>query len=178
MYPVEYLSLILFYVSISLFLVYSLSKNIIDINGFKKIQNLFLNDSDQYVNNCDIEKIFCIHDCSFLCLNGEKYNCVDNVCLLNSKNGHKNNNQTGIKMLNVKNESGVGEWQYMCIDPTILTGEFCDKTVIDICEKGIFLFGDNGPNKCICNPPYILMWDKKNRPHCLEKNWKHFFKTT
>ena len=173
MYPIEYVTLMLFYSAICIFLVFSLKTYNAGLVKEKYNMDLFLNDNGEYVKNCDTEQVYCIDNCTFLCLKGDNYHCVNNVCVLNSKNDDKNDCQMGIKVLTIEGKSGVQQWKCLCTHPTIFTGEFCDQTVIDICEQGIFLFGDQ--NKCICNPPYVLFWDAKNRPHCLEKHYKSFF---
>lgn len=161
------------------FIIFSLSIKTHFHNEKKNdIKLFFRNESGREpVKSCDIEKVYCIDDCSFLCLNGEKYHCVENVCVAKSyqENNDIDDCQMGIKLLIAGTKSGIPQWQCLCTDPTIFTGKYCDETVIDVCEHGIFLFGEDEFYNCICNPPYVLMWDQYKKPHCLQKHWDRFF---
>lgn len=181
MYPTEYIALLLIYIVVGIFIILSLSIKSHTNREKKNNIKLFLRDEmeerEEFVNNCDIEKVYCIDDCSFLCLNGEKYHCIKNVCVFDSsQKNDKDDCHMGVKVLTAGSKSGVSQWQCLCTNPTIFTGKYCDKTVVDVCEHGIFLFGDEEFYNCICNPPYHLMWDKDKKPHCLEKRWNNFFK--
>lgn len=164
-----------------IFIILSLSRLNRSSSKRKNTLKLFLrNDTvekGEFVKSCDIETVYCIDDCSFLCLNGENYQCVGNVCVLNSSPRYdKDDCQMGIKVLMAGAKIDVPQWQCLCINPTIFIGSHCDRTAIDVCEQGIFLFGESETYNCICNPPYELMWDKDNKPHCLERHWRRFFK--
>lgn len=179
MYPTEYIVLLSFYIIMAIFIILSLSiKNRSHIERKKDIKLFFRDESGgETVKICDMEKVYCIDDCSFLCLNGEKYHCVENICVV--KSSQKNDNDDchmGIKLLIAGTKSGIPQWQCLCTKPTIFTGKYCDKTIIDVCEHGIFLFGEDEFYNCICNPPYSLMWDEDKKPHCLETHWDRFFK--
>lgn len=129
-------------------------------------------DAPTFRQNCNSKKVFCIDDCSFLCVENDAQ-CVGGVCQPQAELNQISCNEEkgGVRMMV---NDPVPHWSCICTDSRFFRGEDCETVNPDVCEHGMFTYTDRKNYLCICLPPYEFI-KIGTKPHCVEKKMLGFY---
>lgn len=123
-----------------------------------------------FKQNCTSKKMYCVNDCSFLCIE-DNIKCVGGVCQLDPSNEPCDTKTGGVLMMV---EEPVPHWSCICTNSAFYQGTNCNELNTDVCENGAFIFTDVQNYYCFCDEPFVRFF-LNGKPHCTEKEIQNFF---